>query len=58
MADRPGFAAGVLTAVSAMRGLLLTARAVGRDDRALDEEWTAVRGRLVLILRAYEPEGV
>ncbi|WP_051879270.1 TetR/AcrR family transcriptional regulator [Streptomyces sp. NRRL B-24720] len=58
VADRPGFGASVLTAVSAMRGLLLVARAIGLDDGELEAEWSAVRERLVLVFREYDPEGV
>lgn len=56
-ADRPGFAASVRTAISAMRGLLLTARGIGLSEGDLEAEWSAVRARLVLIFQEYDPEG-
>ncbi|MER7717734.1 TetR/AcrR family transcriptional regulator [Streptomyces flaveolus] len=57
VADRPGFAASLRTAISAMRGMLLTARALGLSEGELEAEWSAVRGRLALIFREFDPEG-
>ncbi|MGW4806225.1 TetR/AcrR family transcriptional regulator [Kitasatospora sp. NPDC004272] len=45
-ADSPAFAASLLTALQAMRGLLLISSAGGHD---LAAEWETVRGRLLLL---------
>ncbi|WP_405784973.1 hypothetical protein OG512_45160 [Streptomyces sp. NBC_01378] len=58
VADRPGFDTSLLTAISAMRGLLLMARAVGLSEGDLEAEWSGVRDRLVLIFREFDPDGV
>lgn len=58
LADRPGFDASLLTAISAMRGLLLMARATGVSQGELEADWSAMRERLVLVFREYDPEGV
>ncbi|MFC8722125.1 TetR/AcrR family transcriptional regulator [Kitasatospora sp. NPDC057198] len=47
-ADSPEFAASLLTALQAMRGLLLISSAGGHD---LAAEWETVRGRLLLLFR-------
>jgi AcrR family transcriptional regulator len=57
-ADRPGFDAAMLTTISAMRGLLLTARALDLSESDLEGEWSRMRERLVLIWEEYDPDGV
>ncbi|MCQ4210938.1 TetR/AcrR family transcriptional regulator [Streptomyces longispororuber] len=57
-ADRPGFDAALMTTISAMRGLLLTARALGLSEGDLEGEWSRMRERLVLIFEEYDPAGV
>ncbi|MFI7008375.1 TetR/AcrR family transcriptional regulator [Streptomyces sp. NPDC050145] len=57
-ADRPGFDAAMLTTISAMRGLLLTARALGLGESELEGEWSRIRERLVLVFAEFDPEGV
>ncbi|MEE4496199.1 TetR/AcrR family transcriptional regulator [Streptomyces sp. BE230] len=58
IADRPGFDASLLTAISAMRGLLLMARATGLSEGDLEADWSGMRERLVLVFQEYDPEGV
>ncbi|MFB7245556.1 hypothetical protein CW362_09115 [Streptomyces populi] len=57
VADRPGFDAALMTTISAMRGLLLTARALGLSESDLEGEWSRMRERLVLIFEEYDPAG-
>ncbi|WP_326673898.1 TetR/AcrR family transcriptional regulator [Streptomyces sp. NBC_01257] len=53
--DRPEFAASLLTAISAMRGLLVVARAEGAEPEELNARWRGVRDRLVLVFREFDP---
>ncbi|OIJ68264.1 TetR/AcrR family transcriptional regulator [Streptomyces mangrovisoli] len=55
--EQPGFESSLTTTIHAMRGLLLTARALGLGDGELEAEWSAMRGRLVLLFTEFDPDG-
>lgn len=56
-AEQPGFESSLTSTTHAMRGLLLTARALGLTEGELEAEWSAMRGRLVLLFEEFDPEG-